>query len=135
MIPLSFKSPQPFLTASWAEAREMDWALVLLIYPVYVVSYQLFKLWKIGRKPGKVLQAGPPQPSVVHSIPTAIPTSLSMLPPLKASKSYSCFGCIKLWVCALFGHVGLILSSLPRATRTMLWVVQAAFMYKWWVVF
>ncbi|KAF5826968.1 hypothetical protein DUNSADRAFT_1655 [Dunaliella salina] len=57
-----------------------------------------------------------------------MPTNLSILPPMKPSKfPRSWFSFLSILYC----HALLIISSLPRAARTLVWVMQAAFTYTW----
>lgn len=61
-------------------------------------------------------------------MPTAASTSLSLLPPIKPSKSpRSWLSVLKM----LQNHLLLLISSLPRAWRTLIWVVRTAIVYKW----
>eukprot|EP00200_Dunaliella_tertiolecta_P002129 CAMPEP_0202345886 /NCGR_PEP_ID=MMETSP1126-20121109/4923_1 /ASSEMBLY_ACC=CAM_ASM_000457 /TAXON_ID=3047 /ORGANISM="Dunaliella tertiolecta, Strain CCMP1320" /LENGTH=529 /DNA_ID=CAMNT_0048937235 /DNA_START=217 /DNA_END=1806 /DNA_ORIENTATION=+ len=61
-------------------------------------------------------------------MPSTAPTNLSILPPVKSSKfPRSWFSFLSVLYC----HILLLVSSLPRAGRTLVWVMQAAISYTW----
>ncbi len=121
----------------------MEYSTLVLLYPIYVAAYIIISRYgrrrgtdgSYGATPGPLghdpTQSTLPSPiSMPTRTPSTSPASLSILPPMKPSRGASSQTWLSVLV-TLYAHMLLLISSLPRAGRTLIWVTRTALAYKW----